>query len=109
VVRVHLFPEDTKLLLSRVESLVRERERLRRLLSQVQGVKVWPSQANFLLCEMPAGKGTRAYKGLARRGVFVRYFDTPRLRDSIRISVGLPEHTDAVVAGLRQALEESDG
>jgi len=98
--------EDRELLLSRVKALIAERERMRSMLSNVQGVKVWPSQANFLLCEMPNGRGPGAYQGLARRGIFVRYFDTPRLKDCIRISVGLPEHTDAVVSALRQALKE---
>jgi histidinol-phosphate aminotransferase len=98
--------EDRELLLSRVKALVAERERMRRLLSDVPGVKVWPSQANFLLCQMPEGHGPRAYRGLARCGIFVRYFDTPRLKDCIRISVGLPEHTDALVSALRQTLKE---
>jgi histidinol-phosphate aminotransferase len=43
-------------------------------------------------------------EGLERRGVLVRYFDREGLRDAIRISVGRPEHTDALMAGLR-ALE----
>ena len=92
--------EDQELLLSRVKALIAERERMRKLLTDIPGVKVWPSQANLLLCQMPDGPGPRAYKGLARHGIFVRYFDTPRLQDCIRISVGLPEHTDALVSAL---------
>jgi histidinol-phosphate aminotransferase len=38
---------------------------------------------------------------LARKyGILVRYFDKPGLRDHIRISVGKPEHTDALLTAL---------
>ncbi|GAI50134.1 unnamed protein product, partial [marine sediment metagenome] len=33
---------------------------------------------------------------LQKRGIFVRYFDSPRLRNYLRISVGKPEDTDAL-------------
>jgi histidinol-phosphate aminotransferase len=39
-------------------------------------------------------------EGLERQGVLVRYFDREGLRDCIRISVGRPEHTDALLAAL---------
>ena len=42
---------------------------------------------------------------MCRRGVFLRYFDHDLLRDYIRASVGKPEETDAVIAGLRAALD----
>ena len=32
----------------------------------------------------------------------IRYFEEPRLRNYIRISVGKPEHTDALIETLRQ-------
>jgi histidinol-phosphate/aromatic aminotransferase/cobyric acid decarboxylase-like protein len=32
----------------------------------------------------------------------VRYFDKPGLRDCIRISVGKPEHTEALIAALKR-------
>jgi histidinol-phosphate aminotransferase len=48
------------------------------------------------------GREARAVKnGLEQQGVLVRYFDREGLRDCVRISVGLPEHTDALMAGLR--------
>jgi len=37
---------------------------------------------------------------LSRAGILVRFFDKPGLRDHIRISVGKPEHTDALLAAL---------
>ena len=39
---------------------------------------------------------------LRDRGILVRYFATPALRDGIRISVGTPEENGALVAALRE-------
>ncbi|PIU57421.1 MAG: histidinol-phosphate aminotransferase, partial [Chloroflexi bacterium CG07_land_8_20_14_0_80_51_10] len=35
-------------------------------------------------------------------GIFIRHFDTPKLEKMIRISVGKPEHTDAVIKALAE-------
>jgi histidinol-phosphate aminotransferase len=56
---------------------------------------------------MPEGRGLEVYEGMCRRGVFLRYFDNELLRDYIRVSVGKPEETDAVIAGFRAELGES--
>jgi histidinol-phosphate aminotransferase len=39
---------------------------------------------------------------LQEKGILVRYFDEPRVRNYIRISVGKPEHTDALFKALRE-------
>jgi histidinol-phosphate aminotransferase len=39
---------------------------------------------------------------LARAGILIRYFNKPGLSDHIRISVGKPEHTDALLARLAE-------
>jgi histidinol-phosphate aminotransferase len=100
--------QDKKLLLERVKAVVKERERMFSLLKTVPGVKPWPSEANFILCQLPTGQGKNVAAGLAQHGIFVRYFDTPRLRDCIRISVGLPHHTDALVTALKKVLNEKN-
>jgi len=46
---------------------------------------------------------------LRNKGILVRYFDTPRLRDFIRISVGKPEHTDVLIKALKELEEERGG
>lgn len=38
---------------------------------------------------------------LAQRGIMVRHYAKKDLSNYVRISVGLPEHTDAVVAALK--------
>jgi histidinol-phosphate aminotransferase len=94
--------EDTTVLLDRVKSIVAERERMMGLLQKIPGIKAWPSQANFILFSLPEGQGERIFEGLCSRGIFLRYFDTPQLKDYIRSSVGFPHETDAVVAALTE-------
>ena len=97
---------DLAYLKRNVDAIVRERERLFSRLTLIQGIVPRPSLGNFLLCDVSGGKATQVFQGLARRGIFVRYFDTPRLRDSLRISVGKLEHTDALVEALEEIFKE---
>ena len=98
--------EDTDHLLLRVRWLVEERERMMGMLQGLPQVECYPSKGNFVLCRLPAGTGEAVHEALQRRGVFVRYFATPRLKDCLRISSGMPEDTDVLVGALREALKE---
>jgi histidinol-phosphate aminotransferase len=99
--------EDMELLRERVASLVRERERLYRELAHVPFLRPYPSQANFLLCRVEGMEARWVRDRLAERGIFVRHFDTPLLRGYLRISVGLPEHTDALLRALEELVPGS--
>lgn len=82
--------------------IVAERERLAAALAGIPWLQPYPSQANFILCRV-LGRDAAAVKGaLAQRGILVRYFDRPGLRDYIRISVGRPEQTDALIQALME-------
>ncbi len=94
--------EDRATLLQRVQAIVAERERMMGLLRRIPGLEAWPSRANFILCRLPEGRGQAIFEGLCRRGIFLRSFNTPQLRDYVRASVGLPEETDQVVAALSE-------
>ncbi len=86
-----------------VKTLVSERERLRRELSTLGFLTVYPSQANFLLCRVsPEINAAQLQADLAQKhGIFIRYFNKPGLADCIRISVGKPEQTEALLEALK--------
>ena len=92
--------DDRPTLIQRIDAIVEERDRMMGLLRKVPGVKPWPSQANFILCGLPEGRGQEIFEGMCRSGIFPRYFNSSTLKDYMRISVGLPEETDRVVAAL---------
>ena len=84
--------------------IVIERERLAESLAGL-GFKISPSGANFLLCRPPEGRAEDLYRKLFDRKILVRWFDTPRLREFIRISIGTPEEMDTLTGAVREILE----
>jgi len=94
--------KDIDYLMGRVQAIIAERERLFAELEKLKWLKPFPSQANFILCSVLNGKANEVQQKLQRKGILVRYFDKPMLRNSIRISVGKPEHTDALIKALRE-------
>jgi histidinol-phosphate aminotransferase len=98
--------KDLDYLRSTVKSIVAERQRLFDRLAGFQKLKPWPSEANFILCSVVNHDAQSIFRDLKRRGILIRYFNTPLLQNFIRISVGKPEHTDALVAALNDILLE---
>jgi histidinol-phosphate aminotransferase len=94
--------KDLGYLQKTIKAIITERKRLLAKLAELEFFKPFPSKANFILCSVLNNQAERIYQELGRRGIFVRYFDTPLLKDYLRISVGKPEHTDALVAALKE-------
>lgn len=93
---------DSDYLAQVVGLLTAERDRLAQLLMTISYLRPYPSRANFILCRV-VGRDARELKlALEQQGILVRYFNKPGLTDCIRISVGKPEHTDLLIAALRQ-------
>ena len=86
-----------------VEKLKAERSRLYERLAPLPGIEaVTGSQANFILCRVLRRNARDLKLALERRGILVRHYDKPGLDNCIRISVGRPEHTDAIIDALRE-------
>ncbi|MBI2829559.1 MAG: histidinol-phosphate transaminase [Chloroflexi bacterium] len=97
---------DVQYLKNTVQKIIAERERLFDELSRIKFLKPFPSRANFIFCSVTKGNAGEIQKKLEQKGVLVRYFDLPYLKNALRISAGKPEQTDAVVRALREAGEE---
>jgi histidinol-phosphate aminotransferase len=68
------------------------------------GFAPFPSQSNFVLARRTDGKSARpVYEALKERKILVRYFDTPRLADCLRITVGTDGEIDALLSAMREA------
>ncbi len=99
--------DDLPTLQANVRRIVAERARLERELAAIPFLRPYPSRANFVLCRVEGRSARELHAALARRGVLVRYFDKPGLRDHIRISAGTPAQTDALLAALHAIAEET--
>ncbi|KAG8383140.1 hypothetical protein BUALT_Bualt05G0153700 [Buddleja alternifolia] len=83
-------------------ALVQERERLFKLLKEVPFLNPYPSYSNFILCEVTSAMDAKKLKeDLAKKGVMIRHYSNKELAGYVRVSVGKPEHTDALMESLK--------
>jgi histidinol-phosphate aminotransferase len=94
--------KDLDYLQDRVKAIITERERLFRGLKELPWLHPFPSQANFVFCTVLKGSAGELHQKLQKKGILIRYFDKPLLRNGIRISVGKPEDTDALMKTLHE-------
>ncbi len=88
-----------------VAEIVRERTRLSHALAAIDGVKVTPSESNFVWVEVPVDAG-QLHAALLSKGIVVRSFHASggRLARRLRISVGTARENDALLTALRASL-----
>jgi histidinol-phosphate aminotransferase len=86
------------------ERILAERSRLVAGLQSIPYLQPYPTQANFILCRVEGRDAAELKQQLGALGILVRYFNKPGLQNCIRISVGKPEHSEALLQALR-ALE----
>jgi len=79
-----------------------ERETLAKAVGALPGVKVFPSEANFLLVRVP--DSDRADERLRKQGVLVKNLNGPTIKNCLRITVGTPDENRILLAALREAL-----
>ena len=93
---------DIEFLQVRVKAIIKERARLYNELKNISWLMPYPSEANFIYCAVLQGNASEIHLKLQKKGILVRYFNQPLLKNSLRISVGKPEHTDALIKTLRE-------
>ena len=89
-----------------IAAIRHERERLAAALAGLPGVRVLPSDANFL-CFSPPGPPRQVWAALLDRGVLVRDVSGyPTLDRYLRVTVGTPAEDDAFLQALAEAVGE---
>ena len=68
------------------------------------GFSVLPSQANFIFAKSDRIPGGDLYRKLKENGILVRWFDSDRIRDYVRITIGSAEQMAALVEKITQLL-----
>ncbi|MCX7825324.1 MAG: aminotransferase class I/II-fold pyridoxal phosphate-dependent enzyme, partial [Verrucomicrobiae bacterium] len=83
------------------------RDRLRAALIAL-GFSVFPSAANFLLARPPRPlTAKKLYETLRARQILVRWWNDPRVRNHVRISIGTDDETDKLLAAIREILAQN--
>ena len=73
---------------------------------QALGFELTDSKANFLFARHPQADGKQIYLRLKQKGVLIRHFDSPRLCQYNRITVGSQEQMEIFLEKLKEVLEE---
>jgi len=80
-----------------------ERARLGAALAALDGVAVFPSEANFFMIRVR--DANRSYEALRRQGVLVKNLHGgPGLANCLRVTVGTPDENRILLTALREAL-----
>ncbi len=70
------------------------------------GFVLTDSKANFIFAKHPAADGKEIYLRLKQKGVLIRHFDTQRLGDYNRITIGSQVQMQIFIEKLTEVLEE---
>ncbi len=69
------------------------------------GFTVMPSQANFLFATHEKKSAKELFSLLREKGIFVRYFNLPRIDNYLRITVGTDEQMETLILALQEILK----
>ena len=95
--------EDEAYFRENCETIIKTREWTKSALEKL-GFTVIPSKTNFLFAKHPAKDGGELYGQLKNRGILVRHFDTPRLKDYNRITIGSEQQMETLIQTLEEIL-----
>ena len=87
-----------------MQTIIQNREATKEKLEAL-GFQVTDSKTNFLFAKTDAMDGEALYLALKERGILVRHFTSPRIRDWNRITVGTAGQMDALVDAIRDILK----
>lgn len=87
-----------------IEAVLNERARLGKELGMLPGVKVYPTEANFFLLELPVAPRL-VFDDIYAQGILIRDVSSyPTLSQCVRVSVGTPDENNRLLSALRAAL-----
>ena len=96
-----------EVLLQQAEQIKRDRAKLYQQLNEIAAVKVYTSEANFLLFRV--ADAAAIFNGLKQRGVLIKNLNGghPMLKDCLRVTVGTPDENERFIAALQETIIQS--
>lgn len=88
---------------ARIHTICTERDRIAEQLANMPGIRVFPSQANFLLVRVP--DAAMLYRRLLERGILIRsYGGSSLLAQCLRITIGTRQENEKLLQALNDIL-----
>ena len=88
--------EDPKYFEACRQAVMETREWTRARLEAL-GFRVLPSSANFLFAAPPSMGGKEYQQALREKNILIRYFDLPRIRDFVRVTIGTQDQMQRLI------------
>lgn len=86
-----------------IQLIIRERGRVFKAMSSLDGIAAYPSDANFIFFK--ALDADSVFSQLVEKDILIRNFNKPgRLENCMRVTIGTPEENDAFLAALTEIL-----
>lgn len=95
--------KDQAYLAQNIERIRRQRQSLTTRLRAL-GFEVSDSHTNFVQAQPRGASASAIHVQLARRNIYVRHYDVPHLKDTLRISIGTEEQNDRLATALQEIL-----
>jgi len=95
--------DDVEYFKATIQKVIQSREVLVNEMRSL-GFEVLPSAANFIFARHPKYGGKELMSALRERSVIVRHFNSPRIAEFLRITIGNPDQNAVLVKALKEAL-----
>ena len=99
--------EENDYYLSNCQTIIKNRTYTTTALREL-GFEVLDSAANFVFAKSDRIDGESLYLALKKRGILVRHFSKPRIKEFNRITIGTAEQMQALIAAVKEILEEQN-
>ncbi len=87
-----------------LQKVINTRERVKSELKEL-GFVFQDSKSNFIFVSHPKYPAKELFEALKKSGIYVRYFNKPRIDNYLRISIGTDEEMDALIAFLKNYMK----
>lgn len=86
-----------------VNKIIKTRENSKKELAKL-GFTFTDSKSNFIFASHESVSAEKIFTELKKRGIFVRYWNKPRISNHLRISVGTDKEMEALVSALKEII-----
>ena len=98
--------EDREYFNDTCEKVINTRENTTQAL-EAMGFRVLPSSANFVFATHPEHDAEKIFTALRERKIIIRYFNSERINQYLRISIGTDDEMSAFIEALKEILSHS--
>lgn len=92
---------------TQTEQIKKDRASMYQVLSQLDGLKVYPSQTNFFLFRLLKASADDVFNKLKEQKILIKNmsYTAPELENCLRVTVGSPDENEAFLAVISEALD----